>query len=97
MEDTFFKFSLGNLMEILTVLGGVIAAIYGFGRRVAGIEESATVLKEDMGEMKLDLKKLGDILTQVAVQKERLDMFDRRLDDVVHGRVRVNNNDRGRS
>ena len=84
-------------MEILTVLGGVIAAIYGFGRRVAGIEESATVLKEDMGEMKLDLKKLGDILTQVAVQKERLDMFDRRLDDVVHGRVRVNNNDRGRS
>ena len=83
-------------MEILTVLGGVIAAIYGFGRRVAGIEESAIGLKEDMGEMKLDLKKLGDILTQVAVQKERLDMFDRRLDDVVHGRVRVNNNDRGK-
>jgi len=89
MEPTFWHFSVGNLMEILTVFGGLLTVVFGAGRRMAGIERTASDLKDDFSEIKTDVKKLGEIITQIAVQKERLDMFDKRMDDMIRGRIRL--------
>lgn len=89
MDENFWHFTIGNLVELLTVIGAIVAAIFGIGRKTQSIEEATRDMKEDVAELKTSVKKVGDIVTALAVASARMDMFDKRLDDLVHGRIRI--------
>jgi len=90
VEPTFFHFTIGNLAELVTLIGAIVAAVFSVGRRVAVIEKAADDVRTDLGELRADVRKLGDLLTAIAVQSARLDMVDKRMDDIVSGRIRTN-------
>jgi hypothetical protein len=73
----------------MTLVGGILATMFSIGRRTASIEQSTKDVQTDVAELKGDVKKVGDIVTQLAVTSARMDMFDKRLDDIVHGRIRL--------
>lgn len=82
--------TLLRLLEIVSLVGGGIFIAFKFGRATARIELSIVTQKELsdaqnkaiekwQGEMKEEIKKIGDILGELAVQAERMRGQDERL------------------
>jgi hypothetical protein len=90
-DSTFFNITLGELLDLLALIAGGVGLIFGLGRKTQLIEQSVTDVRADVGDMKADIRKLNDVVTQIAVQSSRMDMIDKRMDDIVHGRIRIAN------
>jgi hypothetical protein len=92
--ESFFQITFGELIDLVAFVCGGVGLIYGLGRKTQAIEDTVTGIQSDVGDLKADISKLNDVIVRLAVQTTRMDMFDKRLDDVARGRVRiVNNND----
>jgi hypothetical protein len=63
------------------IIGGIIIAV--------SMRNNLSFLQREVVDLKLEIKKLGDILTTLAVQETRLDYMDRQIDDLRHGRGRI--------
>lgn len=85
----FLNVTVGDVIALASVIGGVVVVTYHIGNKTRQIEQTAHETKEDISELKEGLKKLVDISVNLARQNERLDMLDRRLDDIVRGRIRI--------
>lgn len=75
MTNDFLKFSIGDLITILSYLGGVIGAVYLLYYRLANIERRLNGVDDE-------LKKQTEILVQLATQRERLNALDKRVDEI---------------
>lgn len=78
--------SLGNILTVLSIL------FFGSGFYWKQLIDSK-IFKEDIVEIKSDLKILNKVITDLAIQSSRLDShverlnrMDRRMDDFSHGR-----------
>lgn len=60
------------------IIGGIVIAV--------SMRSNLQFLQREVIELKHEIKKLGDILTALAVQETRLDNIDRQIDDLRHGR-----------
>ena len=81
-----------KIAEIVSIIGGGGLVVYRLGRTSAKIEAAMTLQAAEISELKEDVKVVGRLLTDVAVQKERLDsharrldLLDRRYDELRHG------------
>lgn len=84
MFDT--TITIGNLMEIAAIVGGGFLVVIRMGGDIR-------VMKVDMGHLKTTVSaltaafdRLGNILTQVAVQDVRIVALEKRIDELAHGR-----------
>jgi hypothetical protein len=81
--------------DLLTFVGGVVVAatfLYNRGRRDSRLEEAMTLCLKEISQIKSELSEFSKAITQLAVQKERMDgmsdrlnMMDRRYDEIRHG------------
>lgn len=88
-DGGFLSFTVGDAIALTSVIGGVIVVTFHIGSKTRAIESAAKSTQEDISELKEGVKKVVDIMINLARQNERLDMLDRRLDDIVRGRVRI--------
>jgi hypothetical protein len=72
--------TLGNLIEISSILGGGLLVLLR-------LNNSVVQLAHDMRDVQEEIKKIGELMRQVAVQSARLDaisdrmnMMDRRIE-----------------
>jgi len=80
-----YTITVGNICEILSmVIGGVYA--------VASIRRNVGLLKSEVGAMQAEIKKIAELMKAVAVQdikidniSERLNLLDKRYDELRHG------------
>lgn len=77
--------SLGNIITILVVLGSVMTFIYNMKGSIEVIRNDVRHLQESHKALTEAFTQLGAILTKVAVQDTRLNMIDKRLDELSHG------------
>jgi K+/H+ antiporter YhaU regulatory subunit KhtT len=74
-----YTITVGNLAEISSIIvGGVLA--------VAALKSTVTNLKNDMTDMKEEMKKVGQVLITMAVTSTRLDNVEQDIRDLKHGR-----------
>jgi prefoldin subunit 5 len=66
-----WSISLGSIIQIASILGG------GFLVLVT-MRNTVTVLQRDVGSIQSEIKKMGDVLTKMAVAENRLDNTDTR-------------------
>lgn len=85
--DTILK-----LVEIAAILGGGGTVSFKIGRTLSRFETALSSQAVDVVDLKNDVKKIGELMTTVAVQNQRLDsinerqnLFDKRLDELRHG------------
>lgn len=85
--DTILK-----LVEIGSILIGGGTVSFTIGRTLARFETSLTLQAKDVIDLKTDVKKIGELMTTVAVQNQRMDgmserlnMIDKRFDELRHG------------
>lgn len=81
-----------HVVEIIALCGGGLTVAYRLGKTHTAI--TAAIDKQDaaaarqaseIGELKNEIKKLGDVLTALAVQENRLDMHEKWIDELRRG------------
>jgi hypothetical protein len=80
-----YTISIGNIFEIGSIIGGGFAVFFTLKNNVA-------TLKEDVEAMQKEIKKLGEVLIDLARFDEKLSNLDRRvtvhdkkIDEIQHG------------
>ncbi len=74
-----YTITIGNIIEILAIVGGGILAL-------VTLRATVNNLKEDMTDMKTEIKKVGEVLVKMAVTQTRLDNVEQDIRDLKHGR-----------
>lgn len=81
-----------RLAEILSIIGGGGIVAFRLGRSTekmqAAVDKQAELAKqqnEEISELKKEIKQIGVILTSLALQEQRLDMLDKRYEELRHG------------
>ena len=73
-----YTITIGNIIEICSILGGgfvVLGALRG----------QVSTLKNDMIDMKEELKKVGEVLIKMAVTDTRLNNLEQDIRELKHG------------
>jgi len=63
-------------------LFGIIGAVLFFAYRAGGLSTSIEMMQENVSRLEKAIDTIAALLTKVAVQDERIDALDRRLEDV---------------
>lgn len=86
--DNFLK-----VFEIASIIGGGALVAFKLGRTTARVEASlekqnAILVGQsgEISELKAETKKLGDVLTSIAVQGERINRIEDDIREIKHGR-----------
>ncbi len=78
--DTAFK-----LIEIASILGGGGLVAFRLGRNSQVVREAMRQQAAEIAMLKDEIKELSKLVTEVAVQSSRLDMLEKRYDELRHG------------
>lgn len=84
-----FTVSLGNILTILSVVGSVMALLYSMKGDIAIVKHDIHYLQESHRALSEAFSQLGKVLTQVAVQDNRLNMIEKKVDELAHGKGMV--------
>ena len=96
--------TLGNIIEIGTIAGGGIIALAKMAGRVTDLKNEVHIViaalksevggvKLDMSELKNELKRIGQVKTDIAVINQRILNVEQDLREVRHGAVQQPRNE----
>jgi hypothetical protein len=81
-----------HVVEIVALVGGGLSVAYRLGKThtaiIAAIEKHDAAAERqavEIADLKTEIKKLGDVLTALAVQENRLDMHEKWIDELRRG------------
>ena len=78
--------NVGNLITIFTIVGGGIFALSNMQSSIISLREDVLHIEKRQDSLNEAFNQLGKILTQVAVQDSRLNMVEKNIDELRHGR-----------
>lgn len=78
--------TLGNILTIISVFGSVSAFIWSLKTEVGIIKRDIDYLQQSHKALTEAFNQLGKILTQVALQDQRINMLEKRVDEIAHGK-----------
>lgn len=81
-----YTISIGNIATILTVISSVTWLVASMKGDINIVKNDITHLEESHKSLTEAFTQLGKILTQVAVQDTRLNMIERKVDELAHGK-----------
>ena len=70
--------TIGNIIEITTIAGGGIAAM-------AMLKNTVGRMKDDLTDLKSEIKKVGEVLIKMAVTDQRLSNLEQDVRELRHG------------
>lgn len=77
--------SIGNLITVFMVAGSTIALLYSMKGDISIVKHDIHYLQESHKSLTEAFAQLGKVLTQVAVQDQRINMLEKRIDEIAHG------------
>lgn len=81
-----YTVSVGNILTILSVIGSVIALVYNTKNDISILKRDIDYLQDSHKALTEAFNQLGKVLTQVAVQDQRINMLEKRVDEIAHGK-----------
>lgn len=81
-----YSVSLGNILTIITVVGSVMTFIWTMKGDINIVKNDIKYLQESQKALTEAFSQLGKILTAVAVQDTRLNMIEKKVDELAHGK-----------
>lgn len=85
---------LANNFDAMVKLGlgaiGALAFFFALRNEILGLKSDVEHIKENQRALSEAFTQLGNILTKVAVQDVRLQMIEKKLDELAHNRGFVN-------
>lgn len=86
MGNIDWSISLGNILTILSVIGSVITLVYSMKNDISILKRDIDYLQDSHKALTEAFNQLGRVLTQVAVQDQRINMLEKRVDEIAHGK-----------
>lgn len=77
--------SVGNIIQILVIAGGGLWVFFTLRADVRIIKHDIGNMKQRQDDLSEAFTQLGNILTKVAVQDERLNQMSKTIDELRHG------------
>jgi hypothetical protein len=84
--------TLLRIVEIIAIIGGGGLVAFRIGRSTEKMQATVDMQAQfgrqharEIAEIKEDIKQLGVVLTKLALQEQRLDMLDKRYEELRHG------------
>lgn len=71
-----------KIAEVLSILAGGGMVAYRLGRTTQRLEASMELQRNQISELQGEVKGLRALMTQVALQDQRLNILDRRIEEV---------------
>jgi DNA repair ATPase RecN len=81
-----YNISIGNIITIISTVGSVLALMYNMKGDITIVKHDIHYLQESHRALTEAFTQLGKILTQVAVQDQRINMMEKRLDELAHNK-----------
>jgi len=85
MTDQFSLDTAFKLIEIVSILGGGGMVAFRLGKNSQVVREAMRQQAAEIAALKDEIKELSKLVTEVAVQSKRLDILERRYDELRHG------------
>lgn len=76
---------LGDILTIAAFLGGGLAAYYQLKTDVNVLKHDFSSMKTSVDLLSTAMKGFSEIITKIAVQENRMDNIEKRLDELRHG------------
>ena len=80
-----WNISIGDIALVLTMMGGAAAMFFGVKADVRVVKHDLHMLNDKVSIMGEAWIKMGDVLTKVAVQDERLNRVEEDMRELRHG------------
>lgn len=80
-----YSISVGNIATILSVVASVVWLVANMRGDIRIVKHDVHYLQQSHKALTEAFSQLGKVLTQVAVQDSRLNMIDKKLDELAHG------------
>jgi uncharacterized protein YaaN involved in tellurite resistance len=78
--------TVGNIIEIATIAAGGLIAIVTVKNSVNNLKSDLHNMKSDFTDMKSEIKKVGEVLVQLAITGQRLTNAEQDIRELKHGR-----------
>ena len=85
-----WSISLGNILTIISVVGAATTFIWTMRGDINIVKNDIRYLQDSQKALTEAFSQLGKILTSVAVQDARINMIEKKIDELAHGRGYVN-------
>lgn len=72
-------------LQLLVLVGGGAWAALKMGRVIERIEMTLSMQARDIADLKEETKKVGEVLMTIAIQKQQLEIIERRIEELRHG------------
>lgn len=82
-------FTWGAVIQIFITAMGLVGVVYALKTDIGIIKNNIYHLQEAQKTMTEAFSQLGKILTQVAVQDNRINMIEKRVDELAHGKGHI--------
>lgn len=81
-----YTISVGNILTVLCVTGSVMALLYSMKGDIMIVKHDLHYLQESHKSLTEAFRQLGKVLTQVAVQDNRINNMEKKIDELAHGK-----------
>lgn len=81
-----YTITVGNIIEIGSIIGGGVLVLWTLKADVNSLKSGAVSLREDFGEMQIEIKKIGEVLITQADQNRRIMHLEDDMRELRHGR-----------
>lgn len=81
-----WSISLGNILTIVSVVGAATTFIWTMRGDINVVKNDIRYLQDSQKALTEAFSQLGKILTSVAVQDARINMIEKKMDELAHGR-----------
>jgi len=80
-----FTITVGNIIEIATIASGGVYAVLTVKNSVTNFGRDLVRMEADFFDMKVEIKKVGDVLIKMAVTDTRLVNVEQDVRELKHG------------
>ena len=80
-----YTISIGSILQTVVLAATVLGFVYTMRGDINLVKRDIRYLQETQKALTEAFTQLGKILTSVAVQNSRMNMFEKRLDELSHG------------
>ena len=81
-----YTLNIGIIIQIVILTVGGLITVGGGLIAIGSFRKTFQDLTRDMTDMKLEIKKVGEVLVSMAVHSTRLDNVEQDIRDLKHGR-----------
>ena len=81
-----YTITIGNIIEIGSIIGGGLLVLMTLKNDVVSLKLGAQELRSEIGEMQIELKKIGQVLVTQADQNRRIMHLEDDVRELRHGR-----------